>query len=257
LHLKSSGFFNYPFIILPQVCGIFAFLLALAGLLILFFKEKKKAGFIFLSSLLYLLAMGKEMGGTIQNMLPLIPVLSICCGWFFFWLKERQVHKYVFALMLCIALLHQFFSSLIFDYFLLQKDTRLLAEEWLLKNVKENSTIGFERYTPYDLDYIPKSKSQEKFRATYFVPSLSNYSADYFKQQGFDYIVTSGFRQQAYLFFCKEAAECAGTDNYASYDKQFKLVAEFKPPKIFQVTGISLPWGTWPHNPVIKIYQVQ
>lgn len=255
--IKASGFFTYPFIILPQVFGIPGFLFALAGLFILFSQEKKKAWFISLPSLLYLLAIGKEMGGTIQNMLPLVPILSICCGIFFFWLKVRQVNKYIFPIALYIVLIPQFFSSVIFDYFLLQKDTRVLAEEWLLKNVKENSRIGFERYTPYDLGYIPKSKVQEKFLSTYFTPSLSDYPASYFKQQGFDYIVTSGFRQQAYAFFCKATAECEATDNYATYDKQFKSVAEFRPPMIFKVTGISLPWGTWPHNPGIKIYKVR
>ena len=255
--VKSSGFFIYPFIILPQVFGIFAFLFALVGLFIFFSKEERIGWFILAPSLLYLLIIGRETGGAVQNTLPFLPVLSICCGRFFLWLKEKHINGDFFALALCMGLLPQFFSSVIFDFFLLQKDTRVLAEGWLLKNAKQHSIMGFEPYTPYDLSYIRKSRVQGEFNCVYFTPSLSDYPAAYFKKEGFDYIVTSSFREDIYKFFCRIDNGCQEFNNYLSYDRQFTLVAEFKAPLLFKVAGISPPWGYWPHNPTIKIYRVR
>jgi hypothetical protein len=148
-------------------------------------------------------------------------------------------------------------KATIFDYFLLKKDTRILAEDWLIKNVREKAKIGFERYTAYDLNYIRQSQVRKRFNAIYFSPSLSLYPTSFYKNEGYDYIVISNFRKDSYLFFCRTEGLCEGKDNYSTYDAQLEPVAVFGPSGIFKFTGFSLPWGTWPHNPIVKIYKVK
>lgn len=255
--LKSTGFFTYPFILLPDTFGFLSLFFSLAGLGMMFLKDRKRGSLLFIPLLFYLLLIGKEKGGSIQHLLPILPCLSIFAAYFFLWLKERKIKRGLIVFLIILCLLPHLAKTSIFDYFLLKPDTRILAQDWLIKNVKEKARIGFERYTPFDLNYIGSSQVREKFNSTYFIPSLSLYPASFYKSEGYDYIVTSNFRQDSYSFFCRTEGLCQPVDNYSTYKAQLELAAIFEPPRIFKFTGISLPWGTWPHQPTVKIYKVK
>lgn len=254
---RTSGFFTYPFILLPDAFGFLAFLFALAGLGTMLLKERIKALLLVLPLLLYFLIIGKEKGGTLQNLLLFLPMFCIGVTYFLSFIKEKGAPPTIVVILIALSLLPQLARTLIFDCFLLRADTRVLAQNWLLENVKEKAKIAFERYTPFDLNYADKSMSAKIFDSVYFVPSAGVYPASFFKDEGYDYIVTSNFRRDSYIFFCRTEALCEEADNYSTYDKQMELAAAFKPPGIFKFAGVTLPWGTWPHNPVVKIYKVK
>ena len=253
--IKSQGYLTYPLILIPDAFGLLAFASSILGFCAMLFKDNKRALLLLFPSLIYFLLIGSEKGGTIQNLLPLFPVLSIFSAYLFFSL--RKLNRASLVILALLILLPNFTKSALFDYFLLKKDTRILAEEWLIKNVKEKAKIGFERYSPMDLNYIEPSLASQRFNAVYFVPSLCMYPATFYKEEGYDYIVTSNFRRDSYQFFCKRASECDGIKNYQSFDAQFRLMRKFEPAKIFNWTAVTLPWGTWPHNPIVSIYKVK
>lgn len=256
-NFKSYGYFSYPFILLPDNFGILALLFSLLGLGAMFSQDKRKALFLFIPVLVYFLIIGREKGGILQNILPFLPVLSIFAAYFLLWLKENGLKRWLLILLIILAFLPQLAKGIIFDSSLLRKDTRILAQDWLLRNVDKNAKIAFERYTPFDLNYIGLSAVKKRFNSNYFSPSVSLYPASFYKNDGYDYIVTSNFRRDSYLFFCRNEGLCREADNYSTYDGELELTAEFKPPRIVKFTAVSLPWGTWPHQPVVKIYKVK
>lgn len=255
-NFKARGFFTYPVILLPDVFGVLPLLFALAGLVIMFLKHRREALLLFVPALIYLLIIGREKGGTLQNLLPLLPVFSIFAAALFAHLKEQKISRLLIALLLIFCLLPGLLKSIIFDYFLLKPDTRILAQEWLLKNAKDKSKIAFERYSPLDLVYVGSSPIKDKFDSIFFIPTVGLYPALFYKEEGYDYIVASSFRSDGYQFFCKTEDRCEEAKNYATYDAQLRLIARFDAPALFKTTGYSLPWGTWPHNPTVKVYQV-
>jgi 4-amino-4-deoxy-L-arabinose transferase-like glycosyltransferase len=255
--IKARGFFIYPFILLPDTFGFWGLVFATLGLGIMFLQDKRKTALLFIPTFIYFLIIGAERGGTLQNLLPILPILSLFASQFFLSLKERGIKKLYIVSLVALVLLPNSVKTLIFDYYILKPDTRLLAQQWLMQNVKGNAKIGFERYSPFDLNYIGKSPVKERFNSTYFVPSLSIYPASFYKNEGYDYIITSNFREDSYAFFCRTERACQPIENYSSYAAQLQLAAVFATPLVFKLTGVSLPWGTWPHQPTIKIYKVK
>jgi len=251
---KVSGFFNYPFKIIPSVFGFTGFLCALAGCIVLYFKRRSLAILLIIPFLAYFLALGVESGASLQNSLLLLPFLSIFCALFCVRFIEK---RYLFWFLLGLIIVPQFIGAGIFDYFMLFRDTRVTAEEWILKNLPAGSKIGFERYTPYDLSLAGKKATDTAFESIFFHPSLSDNPAQYYRQEGFDYIISSSFRQDSYDSFCRNSGACEEKENYVSFEKEFSLVKLFLPPPIFRSTAFSLPWGTWPHNPVVKVYKIR
>jgi 4-amino-4-deoxy-L-arabinose transferase-like glycosyltransferase len=254
---KATGYFCYPFILLPDTLGLGGVTFSLLGLAFLFLRHKPKALTIFTPLIIYLIFIGQEKGGTLQNIVPLLAVFSLLFAAGFLFLAEKKVNKAVLAGVAVLILLVAAAKSVIFDYFLLQPDTRVSAESWLLKNVPQNSLVAFERYTPFDLNYMVKPAVAKKFKAEYFTPSLGLYPASFYREQGYDYVVTSSFRADSALFFCRQEGSCAGAENYVAYDQEFSLVAEFGPPPLLKFTAYTLPWGTWPHQPGVKIYKIE
>lgn len=255
-----QGAFNYFFVLLPGVFGLFGFVSAAAGLTVMYFKSRDKALLLSIPTLLYLLVVSKDQG-TIQNVLCVLPALALLAAYLILCLKEMKVSRIIILSLVIFSLLPNLLRSAAFDYFLLKKDTRVLAEEWLLKNgaragLKNKARAGFERYTPYDLDYFGNPGIKASFDAVYFIPSLSMYPAAYYKDNGFDYIVTSGFRRDNYIYSCRKQGFCREADNYATYDAKFRKAAEFRAPRLFKLIALPSPWGTWPHNPDITIYKV-
>ena len=94
------------------------------------------------------------------------------------------------------------------------------------------------------------------YDTAYIVPSLAVNPASFYREKGFDYIVTSGVRERESNFDCQKRDRCLYADNYSSFAEEFELVAQFDPPKIFNITAFPF-WGTWPHNPSVKIYRVE
>jgi len=252
----TRGFFSYSCKLLPGALGYVGFALALAGGWLFFKRLKKQAIVIGIPSLAYFLIISFEQGGTLQNVLPLIPWFCISAVFMldFLWQKKSFYSAGTLLAVICIGQL--FIQGLLFDIFLTKKDTRVVALEWLQSHASEQSRIAFDPYTPYDLNRLQKSPAAEIFQAEYFIPSVAMYPAAFYKENHFDYVVTSSFRQDNYRFFCGSVRECLPLRNYLSFQSELRLVARFAPSFLFFWSGFSSPWGTWPHNPVISIYKV-
>jgi len=254
--LKYTGFYEYPFVFIPVCLGLFTYLFFFAGSNLLAKKEFKKFILIILPLVIYFLTLGKESAATSRNVLPALPSLVLSAAYFFSWLAQKKLYKTA-AILIILSVFSQVAKSTVFDYFLLKKDTRVLAKEWIETNIEEGKKLAFEPYTPYDLNQIETSGLAKKYRAAYFIPSLAVYPASFYKEKGFDYIVVADVRQKDYELICQRKKSCEYSNNYSAFEEDFELVAEFSPLAIFKITAFPKPWGTWPHNPQVKIYKVK
>ena len=254
--LRYSGLFEYPFVLIPLGFSAFGYIFFYVGSIMLFVKrERFKFILIVLPLVVYFLALSKERAATPRNVLLTLPSLSLGAAYFFSWLRDKKLYKTLIFLVI-IALSLQVAKAIVFDCFLFKKDTRILAKEWITNNIDKQKSIAFEPYTPLDLNQIERSNLTLFYDTAYIVPSLAVNPPRFYREKGFDYIVTSGVREREYSFNCQRERSCLYADNYSSFAKEFELVAQFRPPKIFNITAFPF-WGIWPHNPTVKIYRVK
>ncbi len=256
--LSAGGIRLYPALFLQEnIIGAAGVLFGLGGAVCMLRRDRRRFAVVIAPAAVFILALGLESGATIQNVLPLLPFLAVS-GAYFCSVLEHRLNRRVLSAALFLFFLAPGIRAGIFDYYLMHKDTRVLAQEWLRDHVPEKTRIGFEAYTPFDLNRISRSLTAERFDAEYFIPSLSQYPAEYFVKRGYVYIVTSGFREDMYRNFCERQGVCEGYFNYREFSRRMTLAARFiaPRPRVFGLTGLSAPWGTWPHNPEIKIYKI-
>ena len=254
---KALGFYQYPFLYIPACFGLFNYIFFFFGCALLFKHERKKMLVVVLPLVFYFLLLGRENGATPRNVLLALPSLSLAGAYFFNWLYKKKFYK-VLGLAVVLGIGLQGVKSIIFDYYLYQKDTRVLAQDWILKHIKKGAKIAFEAYTPYDLSHLTKSAVVKNYQSVYFFPSVSVNPVSFYKNRHFNYLVTSSFRQKEFSFNCRKYyRDCFLARNYAAFIPNFPLLAEFKPPRLFKLTAFPLPWGIWPHNPTVKIYKVK
>ena len=256
LSLKYLGFYEYPFIFIPVCLGLLTYVFFFIGAGLLAKKEIKKFILIILPLVIYFLTLGKESVATARNVLLGLPSLILAVSYFFWWCFSTKKLQKIAIILIILALLPQAAKAVVFDYFLLKKDTRVMAKEWIENNIEQGKVMVFGPYTPLDLNQIGTSELTEKYEASYFSPSLAVYPSSFYREQGVDYIVIGDVRKKEYEINCQRENQCEYIENYSAFEEDFELVAEFSPPKIFYITAFPEPWGMWPHNPEVKIYKV-
>jgi len=256
-NLSASGLAIYPLILLPAAFGRLSLLLAALGSVLWLRQDRRSALIFILPVLAYFLVIAKELGATIQNLLAVVVLLGIFAAAPFFYLRGKKFPSLICIIIAVLALSASLIRALVFDYYLMLPDTRVYAQEWLLKNVKPGGRVIFERYTPFDLNYTRTPLVSQKFEARFVTPTLAVAPAETYKSEGYDYLVTSSFKEDNYRFFAEHGLKGDEVVNYDTFAQEFNLVQEFDAPRIAALAGLPFPWGTWPHNPTVKIYKVR
>ncbi len=223
--------------------------------------------------LVYFLVMGSTQHYFARYALPLIPFVALyaaeATSAAFDWLavRRRSLAWATAAILTIAAVALPLLRSIQHDVLLARSDTRTLAKEWIETNIPAGARIAADWpiHTPplstadqavpggsvaYDVQYIGGS-------------GLSDHDLDWYRQQGYDYLIASSFIYNIPLVFPK--LDAARKAFYASLPQQLTLVKEFsaapdgsEPPFLFdEIYGpvISL-WQRERPGPTIKIYQL-
>jgi hypothetical protein len=134
---------------LPLGMGFSLFFASLAGILILIKKNFKKALILCSFPLAYYLVIGPGYGVFLRYAIPLIPYLCITAAVFTMYvingLKKYlspNLNRMVMLIFPFLIIMPSAYSILHFDTLIAKKDNRLIATEWINKNIPEGSFIA-------------------------------------------------------------------------------------------------------------------
>jgi hypothetical protein len=155
-----------------------------------------------------------------------------------------------------------------FDDLITRDDTRRLAKDWIEDHIPAGQKIAIDWpiHVP-PLSSLDKLEPQSK--AVYdttpiFGTGLSDHPVDWYRQQGFNYLIATSFIYDIPLI--NKVDDAQRRDYYDSLDKQFHLVYQIKPGNggsepafIFdEIYGpfITL-WDREKPGPTIKVYEIR
>lgn len=164
-HLRFSLFYGLGWSFL---------IFSLVGMVFLFIKDLRKAILLCAFPIIYYIIIGKGFTVFIRYTLPVIPFLCITAGYFLIFimdqgcnLKISLVRKSSFILALLILLGPSIYNIIGFDSLLTQKDSRLLAKDWIQKNIPAKASIfqtggGIGKILFFSKDKSEKNLVEEK-----------------------------------------------------------------------------------------------
>lgn len=265
---------GYVFYLKTLVWGLgwALFLLSLVGMVVAALRHRPVDVVILSLPLIIYLIAGRQQMFFARFILPAVPALLVLGAS----LLEKLVTSWTFqdktraaglAVGALIITLQPSVSSIRFDYLLTQTDTRTVAKNWVETHIPSGAkmAVDWPWYGP-PLSSIGRQfpQSQRAYDVTIVYNSgLAEHSVDWYRQNGYDYLVASSFIYNIPLLDAGRNAERHAF--YASLDQETALLKTFRPndgghepPFIFdEVVGpaISL-WDRQQPGPVLKIYQV-
>ncbi|MEW6556610.1 MAG: glycosyltransferase family 39 protein [Elusimicrobiota bacterium] len=213
------GFLNYPDILVDGL-GYFLVITSASGLLLLI-KNRIKQN-VFLLAIIFILVVffGSWKGLTGRYILALYPFFAIISALVTAKIKNKQILTFILLIFLIVT-----FPKIIkTDILLTQKDSRVLAREWVIKNIPEQSKILRGPFCPEfpNDNYVTTVDWHDKIKAEKFSEL----------QKKFDFVITSSLHSDPETF----------TTKLMEYGK-----------KIYEISKVSA--GEF-HNPTIKIYKI-
>jgi 4-amino-4-deoxy-L-arabinose transferase-like glycosyltransferase len=119
------------------------FLLFIPAIFLLFKKKKRIFLFLFGFMVIYFFCLSPLTGMMQRYLLPILPLMVIVIAYLIDWLSEQWLNKKYFRLILILLISGQaLYLTLLFDTKVIQADTRLLAQEWIYKNIPANALIN-------------------------------------------------------------------------------------------------------------------
>jgi len=142
----GRGWVNFIKISLYHGVGLPLLLFSLLAIIYLLIKRTKLAIFLVSFPLIYYLVMGVVRAVYVRYALPIVPFLCIISAFFLHDLF-RNLKGIIKPIVLTIVILILLSVSIqnIIGYLtaITKQDTRSLAVKWIIKNIKENSTVGW------------------------------------------------------------------------------------------------------------------
>ena len=257
--------------------GIGLSVLAILGLASAFLRKPRIATVLASYPVLLYLFMGEQQMYFARFILPAIPPLLVLCAHAVDTIVEKMTLRYFrlnpaflwFFLFGC-AMLVSFqpsIDSLRYDFLLSQSDTRTIAKEWIEQTIPQGAKIAMDwpHHTPFlSTAQRPEPNSLRTFDVqTIGGHGLSDHDLQYYKSQGFQYLIASSFIYDIPLTDSEKNSQ--RKTFYASLDRELTLMQEFKPYQgdqgpsfIFdEIYGpaVSL-WQRERPGPILKIYQL-
>lgn len=123
-----------------------------------------------------------------RYILPIVPLLIIlgCSGWFKLLNKLKSIKKHIGYSIIIFVLLFTFCYGMSYEKLLVNKNIRTDAGEWIVKNIKQSSTIGMTE-VPWQYQIPPIDENRYKL-----VIVGNDYSALQKKKP--DYFITSNIQ---------------------------------------------------------------
>ncbi|MDY6853864.1 MAG: glycosyltransferase family 39 protein [Thermodesulfobacteriota bacterium] len=200
----------------------------MAGLgLLLTLYRKRREDFIILSFVFfYFIVIGFGKFKWERYIITLMPFVALYAGMFLHTLIGTQLlsktsanTKNTFLLCITLVLIALPTINIVrYDYLLTQKDTRVIAKEWVEKNIPPGSKVGQDSYTG--------ELSHELFQVTKMF-SISSTPFTYYRENGYQYLLVSDTQYKRYL---AEPDKYPGNvEFYKNLFAECKLIKEVKP----------------------------
>jgi hypothetical protein len=257
--------------------GIILVTLGFLGLLLYVrqcYISKNHSSWIVLSfPLIYFLVMGGTRHYFARYALPLIPFIIIFAGFaihnLLLWLETKKVQRlWVWGGLILVLASAQPLSYLVQHNVLLTRpDTRTVAKDWIEGNIPSGAKIALDwpiHAPTLSSDEKKLADSKAIYDLTYVGETgLSEHSTQWYRDQQFDYLITSSFVTEIPLSIPEYHAK--RVEFYASLDREFGLYKTFSPtsadtPPSFVFDEIYGPFvSVWERDypgPIIKIYRV-
>jgi hypothetical protein len=257
--------------------GIVLLVLAMLGgtrRLVQVIRTRDRVSLVLLSfPILYLLIMGASRHYFARYALPLIPFAALFAAEAVVDLTARlNARRAGFgvglaAILIVIASAEPLARDVIHDRILAHTDTRTVAKNWIEANIPEGSKIAVD--WPMHGPALSTSERTMPFSSrVYDVTTvggtgLSDHPVQWYKDEGFEYLIASSFIYD--LSLVDQDWDAKRRSFYASLDEGLTLVEEFRPytgdtepPFVFdEIYGpvVSL-WGRDRPGPVLKIYKL-
>lgn len=250
--------------------------LGLTRRLVMVVKERDTTSLLLIAfPVLYFLFMGATQHYFARYTLPLVPFATVLAADIIAvtvmrWRSGREKLATVLAIaIVVIAMAVPFVNSLQLDALLVQTDTRTLAKEWIEANIPDGAKLAadWQMHTPplSTPDQPVPGNSERVYDVQYMGGTgLFEHTLDWYRQQGYDYLITSSFIDNIPLVFAQQNAERDAF--YASLPQKLTLIKEFsatgdgsEPPFVFdEIYGPFISVGQRQRpGPTIKIYQLK
>lgn len=252
--------------------GYAQLLLVIIGIVLSVFNRSKTAVVILSLPVLLYIYMGRQEMYFSRFIIPIIPPFLLWSAKVFddvvvkWAVLNRRLFCVVPALVLLITV-QPFLNSIRLDILLAQTDTRTLAKEWIENNLPAGSKIAFD-WPVYSPPLSSQDKKYPNNNKVYDVIVLNGSGlfekpTSWYKEQGFDYIVTSSFISDISL--SNKDDDMRRKLFYKNMDNEFILIKTFSPVKnnqqiefVFdEIYGpmVSL-WQRERPGPILKIYKL-
>ncbi len=258
--------------------GIIMLGLTVMGMLGCLFLATSSQRYIWVTFMSFPLAYYVLMGSTrhyfSRYALPLIPFLAIFAAFMIVavivqWLESTKIShsRLIATLLVLLSIMSPLLKSIRHDILLVEEDTRTIAKAWIETHLANNSRIAVDwpvHAPPLSTQDQPVPYSNRVYDLTIVGGTgLADHSLDWYREQGFDYLIASSFIYNIPLVYPERNA--ARRAFYEELDQKLELVQSFwpgevgeDPPFIFdEIYGptVSL-WQRERPGPVIKIYRL-
>lgn len=252
-------------LILASVCGLIIILLSV--------NHRRRWWLIISFPLIYMMLLGTSKMAFIRYSVPLMPYIALLAAvgvssaYDYGTKKNKNLGWLLLITLMGLIIFIPLKNDVLLDNLLTRQDTRAIAKWWIESNLPVNSKIALQWFTPtLATENDPEPESSRIFRTFIIDPFVSNpdyYSIEYYRKNGFKYLIVSSFIYKLHRVDAND--ELVRKEFYASLDNQAKLIAEFKPNKgnaeipfefeEFYGPVMSLQSRDRP-GPTIKVYQI-
>ncbi len=208
------GFLNYPDILYTGL-GCFLVITSILGLLFLIKNKTKQNIFLLVTISILIIFFGSWKGLAGRYILALYPFFAIISATVIRKIKNKYLLVFAIALFL-ITTLPKIIKT---DILLSQKDIRVIAREWIVKNIPEKSKILRGPFCPEfpNDNYITTIDWHDKIKAGGFSEI----------QKKFDFVITSSLHSDPEIF-TKNLNKCGNK----IYEISKESMGEFQNPTI-------------------------
>ncbi|MCC7353732.1 MAG: glycosyltransferase family 39 protein [Anaerolineae bacterium] len=233
-------------------------------------KIRRAALLVALTALAYYFLIDLVRPHLARYALPLLPLLAVFAGFsvhsLLRWIgSQRPAWVGLCGVILIMLLAGIPFADVVrLNYLLTQVDTRTLAKTWIEENLPSDSKIAQDctcYVPPLSTSSDPEPRSRRVYDLFFAMGSgLSDYPIQYYRDQGFQYLITSSFISD------NLRADPNRREFYVSLDRELEIVQEFRPNKgdielpfvLDEIYGpIVSQWQRERPGPVLKIYKIK
>jgi hypothetical protein len=171
INLGIGWLYHFKFT-LPFGLGWTLFIAALIGIIILIKLNPRNAAILLSFPFVYYFLAGKSYSVYVRYMTPIVPFACIAAAICVVWTSDKlskafaaKISQTAIAIFLTtLIILQSAYSVAQFNWLLTQKDNRLIAAEWVLDNLPQNSSYYQTGAFWGHLDLYPLSRLEQRYQ---------------------------------------------------------------------------------------------